>query len=460
MVTKSWKRSIALVATGLLGASALAGCSGGSKESNAGASAGSSGAEKVKLSFETSVYAEAPHKKVIDALIQKYNEMNPNVEITVHGTDYENFWDKLTTEIIAGTQGDIVQVYPENIATYNALQGGSAFVNLDEYIKGTELETDLVGQELSKVNGSYYAVSNYAWGTTGIFYRKSLFENAGIDPNSIKTLDDFKAAAIKLGADTDGDGTVDQYGFSSVVGSHPFVASEWYRLVARPVSGGVFFGDGEAGPYTADRINFNSPANVWAAQWWQDLIDNPQATPPGTRDKKVSREMFWNGQAAMIMDGPWFIGMTQERDQQLMDDLGLMAQPDVVYEGQTYKPNPHNYPLVSMISQDSKHKEEAWEFLKWMASPEAQEIIAGSGMIPSSKSYAGTEEYAAANPLAAQFFEIQDKLYAPPVMDPPISELGTLSQAVVNAAQDMFIAKQDAQTILDKAAAEMKNAMN
>ncbi|MBB6730731.1 ABC transporter substrate-binding protein [Cohnella zeiphila] len=468
MAKTRWKRSLLLAATGVLGASALAGCSGGSNGSNAtgasgaSASAGSSsGGEKVQLSFETSVYAEAPHKKAIDALIQKYNEMNPNVEITVHGTDYENFWDKLTTEIIAGTQGDIVQVYPENIATYNALQGDSgAFVNLDDRIKGTDLETDLVGQELSRVNGSYYALSNYAWGTTGIFYRKSLFEKAGIDPASIKTLDDFKAAAIKLGVDANGDGTIDQYGFSSVVGSHPFVASEWYRLVARPVSGGVFFGDGEAGPYTADRINVNSPANVWAAKWWQDLMSNPQATPPGTRDKKVSREMFWNGQAAMIMDGPWFIGMTKERDAKLMDDLGLIPQPDVVYEGKTYKPNPHNYPLVSMISQNSKHKDEAWKFMEWMASPEAQEIIAGSGMIPSSKAYAGTEAYASANPLAAQFFDFQDKLYAPPVMDPPIPELGTLSQTLVNAAQDMFVAKQDARKTLDKAAAEMKKAMN
>ncbi|MBB6637718.1 ABC transporter substrate-binding protein [Cohnella thailandensis] len=460
MAQRSARKWTMAVAAGLLGATALTGCSNGSSDSNSSAN-GASGTEKIKLSFETSVYAEAPHKKAIDALIQKYNEANPNVEITVHGTDYENFWDKLTTEIIAGTQGDIVQVYPENIATYNALQGDQgAFVNLDDKIKGTDLETGLVGQDLSKVNGSYYALSSYAWGSTGIFYRKSLFQQAGIDPASIRTLDDFKAAAIKLGMDTNGDGTMDQYGFSSVVGSHPFVSSEWYRLVARPVSGGVFFGDGEAGPYTADRINVNSPANVWAAEWWQDLMENPQATPPGTRDKKVSREMFWNGQAAMVMDGPWFIGMTKERDESLMDDLGLIAQPSVVYEGQTYQPNPHNYPLVSMISKNSKHQEEAWKFIEWMASPEAQEIISGSGMIPSSKAYAGTEAYAQENPLAAQFFDFQNNAYAPAVMDPPIAELGTLNQILINAAQDMFVAKQDAQTVLDKAADEMKKAMN
>lgn len=452
---KSW---ILIAAAALVGTTILSGCSSNSGSADEPAKPSAGKDEKVTISFETSVYAEEPHKKAIDALIQKYNDTHPNVEIVVHGTDYENYWDKLTTEVLSGTEGDIVQVYPENIPTYNALQEGGAFVNLDDRIKGTELETKLVGQELSQMDGSYYAIANYAWGTTGIFYRKSLFEKAGIDPPSIKTMDDFKNAAIKLGTDTNGDGKLDQYGFSSVVGSHPFTASEWYRLVARPVSGGIFFPDGEAGPYTADRVQVNSAANVWAAKWWQDLINNPKATPPGTRDKKVSREMLWNGQAAMMMDGPWFIGMTKERDQKLMDDLGLLPQPSVVYNGQTYKPNPHNYPLVAMISKRSKYQDQAWEFLQWMSTPEAQKIIGGSGMIPSNKDYVATDEYKNDNPLAAKFFDFQQNLYSPAVMDPPIPELGTLSQTLLTAAQEMFVGKKDVQASMDEAAKQMKNA--
>jgi len=452
---------VGLTGAAVLGMSVLAGCASGTDAGGETEAAnGTAGAgEKIKITFETSVYAEAPHKKAIDALIDKYNETHPNVEISVHGADYENFWDKLTTEIIAGTQGDIVQVYPENIATYQALTEGGTFVDLDDKIKGTALETDLVGQSLSTVGGSYYAISNYAWGTTGIFYRKSLFEKAGIDPSSIVTLEDFKNAASKLGADTNGDGQTDQYGFSSVVGSHPFVASEWYRLVARPVSGGVFFPNGEAAPYSADAVNVNSEANVWAARWWQELLNDPNATPPGTRDKKVSREMFWNGQAAMMMDGPWFIGMTEERDAALLDDIGLLPQPAIEYNGETYKPNPHIYPLVSMISKKSKHPEEAWEFLEWMASEEAQALVGVSGMIPSSKSYVEKGEYAETYPLAVNFFEFQSNLYAPAVMDPPIPELGTLSQILITATENMFVGKQDAKTALDDAAKQMQDAM-
>ncbi|GGD84685.1 ABC transporter substrate-binding protein [Paenibacillus nasutitermitis] len=456
-MSKRFKKSFSgIFATVILTSLVLSGCGG----SNDGDAKGSSGEGQVTLSFETSLYAEAPHKKAIDALISTFNEKNPNIKITVHGTDYENFWDKLTTEVIAGTEGDIVQVYPENISTYHSLISGGAFVNLDPYIKGKDFETQLVGQDLSKVGDSYYAISNYAWGTTGIFYRKSLFEKAGIDPASVKTLEDFKNAAIKLGVDTNNDGKLDQYGFASVVGSHPFVSSEWARLVARPVSGGIFFPNGEAAPYDADHINVNSAANIWAATWWQDFIKNEKATPPGTRDKKVGREMFWNGQAAMNMDGPWFIGMTAETDAKLMDDLGLLAQPVITYEGKEYKPNPTMYPSVAMISKGSKHPEEAWKFLEFMTTPEAQKIISGSGMIPSNKEFVATEEYQKENPLAVKFFEFQDTLYAPAVMDPPIPEQGALSQIMVDAAQDIFLGKKDAKAALDVAADKMKESFN
>lgn len=452
------KGFIGIFAMVVLTSIVLSGCgSSNDKDSNAN---GGSETEQVALSFETSLYAEAPHKKAIDALISTFNEKNPNIKITVHGTDYENFWDKLTTEVIAGTEGDIVQVYPENISTYNSLISGGAFVNLDPYIKGKDLETKLVGQDLSKVGDSYYAISNYAWGTTGIFYRKSLFEKAGIDPGSVKTLEDFKNAAIKLGVDTNNDGKLDQYGFASVVSSHPFVSSEWARLIARPVSGGIYFPNGEAAPYDASRINVNSEANIWAAKWWQDFINNEQATPPGTRDKKVGREMFWNGQAAMNMDGPWFIGMTQETDAKLMDDLGLLPQPTITYNGQEYKPNPTMYPSVAMISKGSKHPEEAWKFLEFMTTPEAQKIIGGSGMIPSNKDYVATDEYKKGNELAVKFFDIQDTLYAPAVMDPPIPEQGALSQIMVDSAQEMFIGKKDVKTSLDAAAEKMKKVFD
>lgn len=410
--------------------------------------------KKIQIRFETSVYVEAPHKKALDLLEQAYEKENPDVDIVIYGAPYAQFWDKLTTEILAGTEADIIQVYPENIAQYAALKPGEgAFVNLDDKISGTELEK-LIGQKINRYKGHYVALSNYAWGVTGMFYRKSLLKDAGINPENLKTLQDWAEAAAKLTKDLDGDGKIDQYGFGIVLGTHPFVASEWYRMVARPVSGGIFFGDNEAGPYTAKRINVNHPGNVWAAKFWQDLIFNKHVTPTYTPDKKDTREYFWNGKAAFNMDGPWFIGMTREYDEKVLKDTGLMPHLPVVFNGKIYPATSGFYPLISMLSKNSKYPEEAWKFMKWMASLEAQKLVAVSGMIPSNPKYSTSEEYKTTYPLAAKFVEFMDDYVL--VNDPAIPELGELTDILINSTQQMFVRNMDAKTVLDDAAKQMK----
>jgi multiple sugar transport system substrate-binding protein len=405
--------------------------------------------EKVMLTFETSVYVEDSHKAAIDALITAYNQKNPNVEVQVFGAGYADFWNNLTTEVMAGNQGDIVQVYPENIATYNALKPGGAFVALDDLMAGTDLATNLTGQDFCKVDGKTYALSNYAWGTTGVFYRKSMLEAAGVDPASIKTWDDFVAASAKVT-------TGDKAAMGILASSHAFVISEFNRLLARVVSDGLYF-PGESGPYTADRIQTNNAANIWAAEQWKDYLAKYGKPVP---DKKDSRELFWNGNVAFNFDGPWFIGMSASKDKAVVDDIGLMPQPDVVYDGATYKPNPTLYPLVAMLSQSCQHQREAWDFLTWMTSDEAQALIAQCGMIPSSKRYASSDGYKSAYQMGGLFNEFLANNYATPVSDPPIPQLGEMSQVMIDATQQMFVNDADVKATLDDATQRLKDVMN
>ena len=318
---------------------------------------------KVKLTFSTSVYVEEPHQKAIDALLEAYSKKEPNVEIEILGAGYDGYWDNITTEILSNNESDMIQVYPENISTYNAIRDGGTFMDLSEYMSD-DLKEKLVGQDMCDVDGQTLAISSYAWGTTGIFYRKSMLKDAGVNPDEIKTQEDFRKACKKF---TD-DG---KYAMGVVSGTHAFTVSEWNRLIARPVSNGLYFPNGESEPYTADNVNINAPENVWAAQWWQDFILKDKAAKLVT-DKKDSREMFWNGDVPFNMDGPWFVGMCKERDESLMDDIGIIPQFDVVYDGTAYKPNPTNYPLVTMISKNCKHPKEAYAFLEWMTTDEAQ----------------------------------------------------------------------------------------
>ena len=160
----------------------------------------------------------------------------------------------------------------------------------------------------------------------------------------------------------------------------------------------------------------------------------------------------------MNIDGPWFVGMTREKDPALYDDLGVIASPSVIYNGETYPFYGEYVNISHAISSESEHPEEAWKFLEWMASPEAQEIIAVCGMIPTLKSYNTSAEYAELIPINAELVKLANENYKfPAVIDPNIPELGEMSQIMVEAAQAAFITNADVGETLDTAAAQMKD---
>jgi ABC-type glycerol-3-phosphate transport system substrate-binding protein len=405
--------------------------------------------EQVTITLATSVYVEDPHRKAMDALLEAYKKIAPNVTVEIYGGGWATYWDNVTTEIMGNNEADIMQIYPENVATYHNLRPGGVFVDLKQFMNGQDYVSRLTGQDMCEFNGEMLALSNYAWGTTGLFYRKSLLAQSGIDPAGIKTWDDFTTASAKLKEQG-------VFGMGVITSAHSFVVSIWARMLARVVSNGLYFPNGETGPFTADSIQINSPANIWAAQQWQDYIKHEYGK--SAPDPKDMREYFYNGLAAFCYDGPWYVGMIREHDASLMDDVGIIPAPAVVYNDQVYQPNPTMYPLVMALSKNCKYPKDAWDFMNWMASDEAQKISATSGMIPASVEYSTSPEYKAEYPQSSLFAEILTT-YGPQVADPFIAQQGELSQIMVNAAQQMFTADADAQSVLDRAAEAARQVM-
>lgn len=405
----------------------------------------------VELTFATSLYVEEPHQRALDALIEAYNARNPNVKITIYGADYANFWNNLTTEIISGNEADMIQITPDRLASYNALREGGAFLDLDNYMEGTNHTENLVGQNDAMIDGKPVALANYAWGTTGVFYRKSILEAAGINGESIKNSEDFVAA---LQATTNDD----VVGMGVVVGTHTFVVNEWIRMCARSVSGGAYFPE-EQGPYTADNLVVNSAENVWCAKWWQDLILNQKVMKPNS-DKKDARELFWNGLAAFNMDGPWFIGMTESNDPALLDDVGLIPHPEMIYEGNSYKARPTYSPYITSISSECANPDAAWDFLNWMTSDEAQAIIATCGMTPCSRAFFETDGYKEEYPLSYKFSVFMEENYGKLMAEPATEKYAELLDAYVETGQKMFGQGADCQAEMDKLQKTMATIMN
>jgi len=414
--------------------------------------------EKVRLTVEMSVYVEAPHKKAFDLLKEAYEAIHPNVEIVYYGAPYDAFWDKLITEIVAGTEADIVQLQDGGVryATYASLRKGETgpFLNLDPYIKGTELEDELIGQKDLVYNNHYIGISNYAVGMRGIYYRKSMFKEAGIDPDTIITNEDFLKAAKALTKKKD-DGTM-QYGFGAVISTHSFVFDEMKTFICRSI--GATYTPLNQPPYEADNIIVGNDAWNYAFKWWQDMIFVDKVVAPGSYDKADERDLFWNGTVAMNIDGPWFVGMTKEYNGALLDDLGVIASPDIIYNGKQYPFHKEIYGITHLISSNCKNPKEAVDFLLWMTTPEAQALVAECGMIPANVAYSTSDDYYAAWPWNAKLAALtEERYYFPAALDPNIPEGGEISRIMIDAAQAAFINGDDVTTTLDDAAEKIKD---
>jgi multiple sugar transport system substrate-binding protein len=414
--------------------------------------------EKVRLTVEMSVYVEAPHKKAFDLLKEAYELQNPNVEIVYYGPAYDEYWDKLAVEIVSGTEADIVQLQDAaaRYATYASLREGEtgAFINLDQYIKGTELEDKLIAQKELVFNGHYIGIANYATGMRGVYYRKSLFEEAGIDADTIITNEDFLEVAKTL-TKNKADGTM-QYGFGAVISTHAFAYDEMKTFICYPI--GATYTQLNKPPFEPDNIIVGNEAWNYAFKWWQDMIFTHKVVAPTPYDKAGERDLFWNGVVAMNIDGPWFVGMTKEYDEALLDDLDIIASPDVVYNGKQYPFHKQNYGITHLVSSNSKNPDEAIKFLLWMATPEAQALVSECGMIPSNTEYSTGSDYYATWPLNAKLASLaEERYYEPPTLDPEIPELGEINRIMINAAQAAFVNQEDVADVLDEAAEEIKS---
>lgn len=131
-----------------------------------------------------------------------FEKEHPDIKVDVQTVDekYTRFMPRLT----AGTDmPDVVVVQNRDFSTFlNRYPDG--FLDLTDDYKGSKDHFVPASWDAVMKDGKIYAVPT-DMGPSALFYRKDLFEKAGIDPASIETWDDLIAAGKKLQAATNGE---------------------------------------------------------------------------------------------------------------------------------------------------------------------------------------------------------------------------------------------------------------
>lgn len=259
-----------------------------------------------------------------------------------------------------------VWILPEHVAQ-NYLSPLDEFITKDKsFDRNIWYQKYLEGLSLS---GRLYALPTESFGAA-LVYRKDLFDKYNVKIPT--TVDETFTAAKRLVLDTDLDGKVNVYGAVSrgKAGEEPAIVVSGYAWSY----GGSWFEEKAA---TADEIRlkkakpaFNSPAFVAGFTKYTDLLK--KYGPPGVKDYTWYEliEDGKNGKAAMILNCGFNVGALDRESIGMRDkySAALPAKGPKAYTQEAFT-------MGYGINRYSKHKDAAWEFLKFITGKRFMEHV-------------------------------------------------------------------------------------
>jgi multiple sugar transport system substrate-binding protein len=350
------RRAIAALACLVAAAAVLGSCSSDGDDS--------SGDGEVTLSYGMWDAAQQP---AMEKIIAEFNKEHPDIKVKIQLTPWDDYWTKLQT---AATGGSAPDVFWMTLAYFQYYADGGALLPLDDQI--AEDDVDMSNFVPAITEGYVYDDTTYGMpkdvNAFGLFYNKKLFEDAGVAlPDDSWTWDDVVAAAQDL---TDPDKGV--YGIAAPEADE----GTWYLTV--PQAGGyVISEDGTESGY-------DLPETIKGIEFWEDMVNEHHVSPDLQQLTDTDAlTMFTSGKVAMFYGGSW--------DPVAIADVpaakaftGVVPLP----EGDTA--NYYSNGLANSIFADTDHPEEAWEFVKFLGSKQANEIQATTGtVIPAYEGQAG-----------------------------------------------------------------------
>jgi multiple sugar transport system substrate-binding protein len=326
------------------------------------ASAATSGANKTATITFWHAYAEnasAPEmQRLTKIVIPRFEKLNPGVKVEQVPFSYGNLQQKLTTSVAGGTLPDVVRADLAWVPQYAKL---GAFAQLDRVMPDFKKYAKAMYPGSLATNyykGHYYGLP-LDTNTRVLMYNRDALASAGITKPPA-TLADLVAYAPKLKAK----------------GIYVFAdgGTGGWNVLPWIWSGG---GSLTNKTFTKATGYLNSPKSIAAVQTLVDLYKQGAIPSLITGDAGATgtEDGLATGKYATILDGPWMFPIFAKAYPAFKLQTALVPQGAggsvSVVGGEDI-----------VLSQSSKNKAAALKFIRFMASPWAQEQMAHAGQMP------------------------------------------------------------------------------
>jgi multiple sugar transport system substrate-binding protein len=312
----------------------------------------------------------------------QFMESNPGITVEIEQLGWGDYWTAIQTGFVTG---DAPDVFTNHLAKYPEFVALEQLVDVQPLVERDSVPTDIYYPGLADLwvkDGARYGLPK-DWDTVAVIYNADMLEAAGIDP---AVMDEwtwnpedggtFEQVVAQLTLDTNGNNglspdfdkdNVVQYGFTD---DWPTAAG--YGQTSFSVftaSTGWTYNNGLWG----NEYYYDDPRFTQTIQWIADLwLKKGYAPPYEDLTGLGAFALFQAGKVALITDGSWMIGSYLGSE----FPVGFGRLP-IGPEGRKSMFNG----LADSIWVGSKHQEEAWQWVKFLASADCQNIVGQAGVV-------------------------------------------------------------------------------
>jgi multiple sugar transport system substrate-binding protein len=346
---------------------------------SAGEEAAAPSGEAVEISYVLWDSAQLPAYEACGAEFQK---TNPNIKVTITQSGWDDYWSTIQTGMVAGNAPD---VFTNHLAKYPEFAEKGQIVDIQPLVERDNVPVDIYIGDLAELwtrEGKRYGLPK-DWDTVAIFYNKAMLEAAGIDPAIMEEWTwnpqdggTFEETIAKLALDANGNNglspdfdkdNVVQYGFIPQGRGGAYGQTQWSPFA---VSNGFKFQDELWGT----KLYYDDPKLIETLQWYTGLwLEKGYAPPYPDVISLGGGALFQAGKGAITTDGSWNI-QTYIKNSNFEIGFGLLP---IGPEGRKSMFNG----LADSIYIGTEHQEEAWEWVKFLASPTCQDIVGGYAVV-------------------------------------------------------------------------------
>lgn len=384
-----------------------------------------------------------------------FHKANPDITVKITQTAWAQYWQNLTTQL---TSGDAPDVWTNQSSYYPQFATSNQLLDLQPLIERDKVDLSAYQSGLADVwakDGKRYGLPK-DWDTMALVYNTTMLKKQGLTKAELDKLTwnpsdggTLEQAIAKSTVDTKGRNGLDPdfdknhikvYGFLPEWADGSQGQNGWGDLAA--ANGFSYLDKNPWGTH----YNYDDPKLAETIAWFKHLIDKGYA-PKFDKQSTLGRDAVMDaGQGAFTIVGSWTINSY----------LSASAKQKYAFAPLPTGPAGRKTAINGLsdaIYAGTKHKEEAWKWVKFLGSSDCQDLVAANAVVfPAIKT--ATDKALAAHQAKGQDVHVftDEAKAAGGTFFLPITDHGNeVSQAVQDAIQSVVLGQADAAGALKKA---------